>query len=959
MSQRKQLPRIEIRRQDDRPGAYPSILRTGDPTRKGNQSIYFDDTSTILYDPTYYVPSGSSGSQASSSISWPSTLTVGSKLHTATDFTSSIVTFGKTVKSSVGGLNDLPIFSEAPGPFKEDGLHEQIEDSSDFFLTGTGVEHVGFGLQSKLKSKIAIRIRLNNVGPQTIPGNRASLYYWRSNLVDGDNGILQAVASDAEGPATDNASLTTTYPYMDAKMFGPFGNFLLSGAANVPYYGVKAVSKIKTSLNDAFQWQNNTASVLTDPRYAPIPNNLIRMDRYINHPFVIEKAVIEFPLRAGAGWFNDRTQMMPNGPFDNVPDAGGPCVTFALLGTNNIGKRDLIMSATVIPAGDDISGTMTFTSGGNTYRAMYGFRSFGRPSTTIEPNADGKFTGSIVVPGTANVRNSIISYGAPPAAGRLWTATEFKESYIGSIDPYGRGSSIDPCGRSIFGKEFTTPQISEFNIQSNNKKLFGNPGTGNAGDYPEIWSFDSNVPSPYIIYPKDSLMLTLSKHRPLISVNALYTSLGAPTGSHDFVVLPGKINITLFGSLLREGVENNDGHNPNGTTAAVHEVIGGDPIYDEYDVFYRDELRDTYITDYVSGSIFANGPNGRARWRSSLDSNAAARLTFADRVSDRRRFIYHLVSFRRYSEANSVTERFYDSLVPPLDEILRRGRYFTRLYAWLLFGTGPRNVITVNLDSNQYSSIYLNHSSNDWSRSFPFEPRYSTVLRATTQKFFARFLLNFFSFYSYYGRYFDMNDNMVIKVGVGNNVHNIGIDQIDPGAQRVGLRNEVALKLLYGIGQFNNCYRAGSKTFGATDRPLMIENVFTNSYAGAEIRGWKYGLINGLPQYSKALYRRDRYGQYRDMLEQRQDTKFFQTVDEAERIGRRLLATKKNLSYASTAVVNVKFLNSSGSRMRPEETYSSNLSFEATSSLPFFDGQVRNREEPLSFTNIQQFQYMG
>jgi hypothetical protein len=933
-------------------------LRTGDPTRKGNQGIYFDDTTTVVYDPTFLIPSDSSGSQPTGSISWPSTLTVGTALHLATTFTSSITTLGKTVKSSVGALNNLPIFSEAPGPFREHGLHEQVETLSDFYQTGTNVEHVGFGMQSKLKSKIAIRIRLNSVGPQTIPGNRASLYYWRSNVVDGDNGILQSVGTTAEGPATDNLSLTTTYPYMDAKMFGPFGNFLLSGANVVPFYGVKPVSKVSSSLSDAFQWQNNTASVLTDSRYAPTANNLIRMDRYINHPFVIEKAVIEFPLRAGPGWFNDKTQMMPNGPFDNVPDAGGPCVTFALIGTNGSGKRDLIMSATVIPAADDISGTMNFTSGANTYRAMYGFRSFGRPSIAVEPDINGKFTGTIIVPGTANVRNSLLSYGAPPQANRQWTATEFKESYIGSVDPYGRGSTVDPCGRSIFGKEFTTPQISTFNIQSNNKKLFGNPPTGQS-DYPEIWSFDSNVPSPYLIYPKDSLMLTLSKHRPVISVNGAYTSLGAPTGSHDFVVLEGNINITLFGSLLKEGIESNDGHNPNATSAAVHETIGGDPIYDEYDVFYKDELRDSYITNYVSGSIFANDASGRGFWRSSLDSNASARLTFANRVSDRRRFIYHLVSFRRYAEANSTTERFYDSLVPPLDEILRRGRYFTRLYAWLLFGTGPRNVITVNLDSNQYSSIYQDHSSNDWSRAFPFEPRYGKVTRATTQKFFARFILNLFSFFSYYGRYFEMHDNMVIKVGVGSNVHNIGIDQIDPGAQRIGLRNEVALKLLYGIGQFNNCYRAGSKTFGATDRPLMIENVFTNSYAGAEIRGWKYGLVNGLPQYSKSIYRRDRFGQYRDMLEQRQDTKYFLTVDEAERSARRLYITRKNQTYAGTSVVNVRFINTSGSITRPEETYSSNLSFEATSSLPFFDGEVRNREEPLKFINIQQFQYMG
>ena len=40
------------------------------------------------------------------------------------------------------------------------------------------------------------------------------------------------------------------------------------------------------------------------------------------------------------------------------------------------------------------------------------------------------------------------------------------------------------------------------------------------------------------------------------------------------------------------------------------------------------------------------------------------------------------------------------------------------------------------------------------------------------------------------------------------------------------------------------------------------------------IRGWKYGLYSGFPQNSKMILRRDRYGQYRDMLEQRTFSKF-------------------------------------------------------------------------------------
>ena len=42
-----------------------------------------------------------------------------------------------------------------------------------------------------------------------------------------------------------------------------------------------------------------------------------------------------------------------------------------------------------------------------------------------------------------------------------------------------------------------------------------------------------------------------------------------------------------------------------------------------------------------------------------------------------------------------------------------------------------------------------------------------------------------------------------------------------------------------------------------------------------DIRGWKYGVINGFPQYTNCIFRSNRYGQLRDMLEQRKFTKFF------------------------------------------------------------------------------------
>lgn len=44
--------------------------------------------------------------------------------------------------------------------------------------------------------------------------------------------------------------------------------------------------------------------------------------------------------------------------------------------------------------------------------------------------------------------------------------------------------------------------------------------------------------------------------------------------------------------------------------------------------------------------------------------------------------------------------------------------------------------------------------------------------------------------------------------------------------------------------------------------------------AGVQVAGWKYGVYNPIPSKSRVTYRRDRYGQFRDMLEQRLVTKY-------------------------------------------------------------------------------------
>jgi len=94
------------------------------------------------------------------------------------------------------------------------------------------------------------------------------------------------------------------------------------------------------------------------------------------------------------------------------------------------------------------------------------------------------------------------------------------------------------------------------------------------------------------------------------------------------------------------------------------------------------------------------------------------------------------------------------------------------------------------------------------------------------------------------------------------------------------------------------------------------------------LRGFKYGLYNAVPSSPTAVFRSDTYGQFRDMLEPRLFSAFF---------------NKKKLERPPVVIT---FTSRAGERgVAPEETNSQNLSNHATSSVPFRDGVSRDRKD--------------
>lgn len=98
--------------------------------------------------------------------------------------------------------------------------------------------------------------------------------------------------------------------------------------------------------------------------------------------------------------------------------------------------------------------------------------------------------------------------------------------------------------------------------------------------------------------------------------------------------------------------------------------------------------------------------------------------------------------------------------------------------------------------------------------------------------------------------------------------------------------NELFYKHFYSFGKFLGKFAAGfvTGTLGSGSVSTSAQYgvgeedhyhaVRTGSMIGVLPTGWKYGVYHALPAQSNAVFRRGRFGQFRDMLEQRSFSKF-------------------------------------------------------------------------------------
>ena len=1014
------VPRLDLRARDQRQSTFAGS-HPGTRDRRVRTSL-FDDRKSIAF--------------TSGVVNYPTTLprwiAAGTPhgrsleaVYTQIDVTASVSRSG--VEAWLGGLD----WTGPPTtPFNEIGLPEQDSPTGTFFSTGTQPSDVP-GLSAPLRSKTIVRMDLPVDFVTALAKSTASLYYYDA----GSSRISLTASGSRQSPAS------VTVLAGDAQLFGPLGHSLVSGSygtsgsidiapyqASHPYAGMPVS---KTVIEAAMQFVQ-TGSATLDNEHDPAVNGIVPIPAalFIDRPFIIEKAVIEFPFMAGPGWFNDRTRTVlfdvPTGASPTVPlefaaDMGGPCITIGIMNCLSPVRRDIILSGTVIPVGDAVAQS-TFTyfataSGGSATiyeHTIEGFNGYGgRATAVVTPNSSNgtQFTGTVRLEVDARVLNGYLAlsngknYYTVVSSSDSYLASELGKTtvdltstspgayFLHSIEPFGRSmSGFDPSGRSVFGKEHVAPTYARNTVygvqnpfvsvqtqalaQLASSALF--TGSYNVLANAAMFVGGSRT-SPYLITPSDRLALFVAKHRParsstVRSQGGTFASMhaganaGALTGSHDVQVGIGTIRVALYGSHIANGIEHHDVLQQSLVTdAAMETIAGGEPVTDQFEIEYKMSMSGSTFDAYVTGALVSRPGAGdnqdrlvigpRERAFSILNARAAG-IGSLSNGSMTQKLVpsWELAGDIRNVQCTSQTERFYDSMLPAYDAIAHADGTQIVTYTDAPNLTGS----WVFLDASGSAPGSVPHTATDgvWSWAYPFEQRYAGIARQddVTRSMLASGTYDGTNIVESNAKVTGRLINVAAATRLqadSNLIDYVVVTDFVSGTALLNAANAPGsdvIKALYGFGDNNLRRQFGTLYFvGPTHFPTFRQMTQTTvnrsdlQYSVSPIiRGWKHGLINGLPYYSRATFRRGRFGQFRDMLEQRYEAKYFITSDQGTQPGSRRLT-----AMVTAGPVTVQFLASprSGSApvpVKPWLTTTSNASVEATSSLPYFDGLARN-----------------
>jgi hypothetical protein len=415
--------------------------------------------------------------------------------------------------------------------------------------------------------------------------------------------------------------------------------------------------------------------------------------------------------------------------------------------------------------------------------------------------------------------------------------------------------------------------------------------------------------------------------------------------------------LVLYGTLLRDNKPLPSELNQPLVTNAIHEALHSDnPIVDQFMVDDKTAYKGSYLDQYITGST-----------RLSLEAAPGGSTSGEARGVDATGFAGDLsfdAAFERFVTLTDDNEVYWDSVLPDPFQMWEADN-ITVIQKFDADG----NVLLYNAfyTTNTYDSLYWPGSgavNRTWPRSFPFEARYDGVSRilkdpgATDRPSVTIFIDDndpagaSTPTVSWLRSRSDGAPSAVSAYAAhdpaptANSGGNLQFHWANLANQSLTTADKSTAAVLFGYATSKGTYSIQVPNLGtptgedATPARIALNyNRSTGKFDHPE--GVKYGLKNYVWSYTRAVFRPDRYGQFRDRLEQRRYTKFYHKGDE------------DNPRGIQESAVSCIFVDADGNPTDDAtKTSCQNISTFMTSSIPYFEGEAQRTPTSNPFVSI-------
>ena len=964
-------PRTTIRELDNTLGEYPTINRTGDHDFKGNTSIrQFDDTwATIFSKPggtkqrvlyPSIVPIGNpfvSGSRAhtihgggilDSFISSPnlsSSIIISRELNTY----AGTETFGTSeIYSSIRNGNSGTLGYrggvETISPYVDSRINLNASGSAvihpsglrAWYMSGTRTDVIP-GFEANILDKTQVQIDIGT-------SQKCPVYFSTGSSEPGmskHTGVAYFNWGNKKWEAHGDMSTTSNFDKFDSD----------SGIRHTGTDGISGgMSVFATSDGNLSDWRDRPSDAAAlwpfigtpqssfgfpfAPKWDASGSNttdtqLLDMSNYISHPFLIEKIQIDFSASFGPMFLSAYTQgPVTTGFFLMVQHQNTSGSSFLPDVTVQATTNDATSSLMPSPDGN-VTGRATIVHPTGQLKDVIGWSAIRHKrnytTTTLSgelervcnsnkdlviehPRYDGSWTdasyfsgpvtGSYSVGFTPRIRGTDAGTG-------ICTFFEYDRADPGSVgtmefelttNAFGNRNGLGRAGVLSCGRNFVKGMVGSTPTGKTTSDLSVN--VGGAGISVVTGAI---AESPYLIFPGDKLILGY-EHPSNLYQNTMQGIKNVDGGTQirgeravalsrtEF--LEGEAKLTLYGSLLRENLPAEHTLNTPLTSDAIHEAIHDGEIFDQQQVEYFASYRNSYLDKIFTGDMLRGTREVAGQCSLGTQGTTGSLLRAVKIATD--------------------NERYYDSLMPSISSYFSKRAISGSIFSADGVSTAPSapgfKKLGVGI-SGYYFSGALSHGSDDLHDAWKSDKSLPWPYDGDPTRVFS--------------------EKQTIVLSASSD---------DTEITAITNYNDVKKALF---------------TYGASNL-VTIDRIRSDDirYSGLSTRvkdqkfpfgamGMRYGIVSTNPLYSEAVFRYDRFGQLRDMLEQRHDTRFF---DMSERDDTTVLP----------GPVEIIFVNREDETpVDPYQTVSQNLSKYSTSSIPYIDGVAVDRvDNPDNQTSI-------